>query len=118
MIFAALGMALVGLASSLGLMLVAAVCKALGQGAGTPSIQAYTVKTLEPARAGVAVSTIQIGQNLGNALAPIGGSFFAESFGYEAMFCGVGLFTLIAGMLLLVWHTRKSQGQLVGENCR
>ena len=117
-IFAALGMALVGLASSLGLMLAAAVCKALGQGAGTPSIQAYTVKTLEPARAGVAVSTIQIGQNLGNALAPIGGSFFAESFGYEAMFCGVGLFTLIAGMLLLVWHARKSHVQLVGENCR
>ena len=65
-----------------------------------------------------AVSTIQIGQNLGNALAPIGGSFFAESFGYEAMFCGVGLFTLIAGMLLLVWHARKSHVQLVGENCR
>lgn len=108
-VFAALGMVLVGLAASLGLMLVAAVCKALGQGAGTPSIQAYTVKTLEPARAGVAVSTIQIGQNLGNALAPIGGSFFVESFGYEAMFCGVGAFTLIAGMLLLVWYSKKNR---------
>lgn len=41
--------------------------------------------------------------------APIGGSFFVESFGYEAMFCGVGAFTLIAGMLLLVWYSKKNR---------
>lgn len=110
-IFAAMGMFLVGLAASLSFMLIAAVCKALGQGAGTPSIQAYTVKTLEPARAGVAVSTIQIGQNLGNALAPIAGSFFVGSFGYEGMFCGVGGLTLVGGLLLLVWYAKKQKAK-------
>lgn len=111
-VFAALGMFLVGLAASLGVMLLAAVCKAVGQGAGTPSIQAYTVKTLDPSRAGVAVSTIQIGQNLGNALAPIAGSFFVGPFGYEAMFCGVGVLTLVAGGLLLFWFSRKERHSL------
>ena len=54
-----------------------------------------------------------IGQNLGNALAPIGGSFFVESFGYEGMFCGVGVATLFIGMLLLLWNylREKRAGQ-------
>lgn len=110
-VFAALGMFLIGLAASLGWMLAASVCKALGQGAGTPSIQAYTVKRLESSRAGVAVSTIQIGQSLGNALSPIAGSFFVNEFGYEAMFCGVGGITLIGGFLLLSWQLRKERGK-------
>lgn len=74
-VFAALGTFLVGVAYSLAMMVLAAVCRALGQGAGTPCLQAHTVRTLDASKAGVAVSTIVIGQNLGNALAPIGGSF-------------------------------------------
>ena len=103
-VFAALGTFLVGIAFSLGMMVLAAVCRAFGQGAGTPCLQAHTVRTLDTSKAGVAVSTIMIGQNLGNALAPIGGSFFVESFGYEGMFCGVGVATLFIGMLLLLWN--------------
>lgn len=103
-VFAALGTFLVGIAFSLGMMVLAAVCRAFGQGAGTPCLQAHTVRTLDASKAGVAVSTIMIGQNLGNALAPIGGSFFVESFGYEGMFCGVGVATLFIGMLLLLWN--------------
>ena len=103
-VFAALGTFLVGIAFSLGMMVLAAVCRAFGQGAGTPCLQAHTVRTLDASKAGVAVSTIMIGQNLGNALAPIGGIFFVESFGYEGMFCGVGVATLFIGMLLLLWN--------------
>lgn len=95
------GMFLIGIASSLSLMLIAAFFKAAGQGAGGPSIQAYVVKRIEPARVGVAISTIQIGTNLGNAVAPIVGSFFVKSYGYTSMFCGFGVFVAIAGLLLL-----------------
>ena len=62
------------------------------------------MRTLDASKAGVAVSTIIIGQNLGNALAPIGGSFFVTAFGYEAMFCGMGVLTLLVGFLLLFWY--------------
>ena len=112
-VFAALGTFLVGIAFSLSMMVLAAVCRAFGQGAGTPCLQAHTVRTLDASKAGVAVSTIIIGQNLGNALAPIGGSFFVESFGYEGMFCGVGVATLFIGMLLLLWNylREKRAGQ-------
>lgn len=108
-VFAALGTFLVGVAYSLAMMMLAAVCRALGQGAGTPCLQAHTVRTLDASKAGVAVSTIVIGQNLGNALAPIGGSFFVESFGYEGMFCGMGVATLFIGMFLLVWNCLREK---------
>ena len=103
-VFAALGTFLVGVAYSLAMMVLAAVCRALG-----PCLQAHTVRTLDASKAGVAVSTIVIGQNLGNALAPIGGSFFAESFGYEGMFCGMGVATLFIGMFLLVWNCLREK---------
>ena len=100
-LFAAAGMILVGVGSSLGIMLAAAVFKALGQGSGQPTIQAHSVKTLSKERSGVASSTVMIGQNVGNAVAPIIGSFFVASFGYTGMFCGFGAVMAAAGLLLL-----------------
>lgn len=110
-VFAAFGMFFIGIATTLGFMLVAAVCKAFGQGAGTPTIQAHAIKSLHRSRTGVAVSTIQIGQSLGNAFAPVIGSFFVASFGYETMFCGFGGTILVSGMLLLFLQYRKGLRQ-------
>lgn len=108
-LFAALGMVLVGIGYSLSAMLVASVFKALGQGAGVPSLQASVIKKLDKSRAGVATSTIQIGQNIGNALAPMAGSFFVKSFGYEKMFCGFAAFLAVCGLLILYLQYRKEQ---------
>lgn len=108
-IFAALGMFFVGIASSLWVMLIAAVCKALGQGAGTPTIQAHAVKMLDKSHSGVAVSTIQIGQSLGNSIAPVLGSFLVKPFGYTTMFCGFGGIILIAGFLFLILQARREK---------
>ena len=83
------------------MMLAAAVFKALGQGNGQPSIQAYSVKKLPKERSGVASSTVMIGQNVGNAVAPIIGSFFVKEFGYQGMFCGFGGVLAVGGLLLL-----------------
>ena len=106
-IFAALEMFFVGLGYSLSVILIGSVCKALGQGVGIPSMQAHAVKQMDKAHAGVATSTIMIGQNVGNALAPITGSFFVTSFGYEKMFCGFGAILLIAGMVILFLRHRR-----------
>ena len=100
-LFAALGMVLVGVGGSLGVLMAAAVFKALGQGNGQPSIQAYSVKMLSRERSGVASSTVMIGQNVGNAVAPIVGSFFVKSFGYTGMFCGFGAVMAAAGLALI-----------------
>ena len=64
------------------------------------------VKTLDKSKAGVATSTIMIGQNVGNAVAPIAGSFFVGPFGYEGMFCGFGVILLVAGMAILFLQSR------------
>lgn len=108
-VFAALGMFFVGIASSLWVMLIAAVCKALGQGAGTPTIQAHAVKMLDKSHSGVAVSTIQIGQSLGNSIAPVLGSFLVKPFGYTTMFCGFGGIILAAGFLFLILQARREK---------
>ena len=108
-VFAALGMFFVGIASSLWIMLIAAVCKALGQGAGTPTIQAHAVKMLDQSQSGVAVSTIQIGQSLGNSIAPVLGSFLVEPFGYQTMFCGFGGIILAAGFLFLFLQAHREK---------
>ncbi len=106
-VFAALGMAVIGVSFTLGMMLLASVFKALGQGNGTPSLQATAVKALDKSRAGVASSTIQIGQNVGNAVAPIIGSFFVKGFGYEPTFIGAGGLILTIGMTLVLLQKRK-----------
>lgn len=108
-IFAAAGMLCIGFGATLVVMLLGSLCKAFGQGAGAPSLQAYVVKKLPAERAGVASSTIQIGQNLGNAVAPILGSFVVSAFNYETMFAGAGVVILVVGLLLLGLQYRKEQ---------
>lgn len=100
--FAAVGMFFVGVGSTLAMILAAGVFKAMGQGSGTPSIQAYCVKSLDKSRAGVASSTILIGQSIGNAVSPILGSFVVKAAGYETLFIGAGIIVLAGGLLLLM----------------
>lgn len=110
-VFAAAGMFLIGIGSSLAMFLTAGGCKALGQGSGTPSMQAHCVKSMDRKQAGVATSTVMIGQNVGNALAPIVGSFFVGSVGYEGLFCGFGGIMLAAGMILIWIQYRMDRGR-------
>ncbi|MBR6406923.1 MAG: MFS transporter [Lachnospiraceae bacterium] len=110
-VFASLGMIFIGLAPSLGMILAAAVFKALGQGNGQPSIQARAVKELPKERSGVASSTVMIGQNVGNAVAPIIGSFFVSDsyYGHRNLFVGFGVILVVGGLLLLFgqWRLEK-----------
>lgn len=111
-IFAAGGMVCIGVGASIGMMILASAFKALGQGSGTPSLQAYCVKKLDKERAGVATSTIMIGQNVGNALAPILGSYVVKASGYKEMFVGAGAVIAIAGLelVLIQYLMEKKKG--------
>ena len=97
---ASFAMVLVGAASTLWIFLLAAVLKAIGQGAGSPSIQAYSIKLLGKERAGVASSTCYIGQDIGNGIAPIIGGFAASALGYDKMFYGYAGLLLVLGTAL------------------
>ncbi len=93
----AVGMVLVGFARNVWMIVAAGILKAIGQGSGTPSIQAYCVGNLGRERAGVASSTCFIGQDIGNAISPILGSFVVSSFGYTALFCGYAAIVAVGG---------------------
>ena len=111
LIFAAAGMWTIGSAMSLTVILVAAVILAVGQGAGIPSMQAHSINRLGQERAGVAVSTIQIGQNLGNAVGPMLGGVLVVPLGYKGLFSGFSIALLIGGALLtaLQWMVEKKR---------
>jgi MFS family permease len=84
-------------AKVLWMVLIAAVCKAFGQGAAQPTLQSTCIKKLPPSRSGVATSTFFLGADIGQGIGPIIGGAISASFGYSAMFyCCVGL--LIIGM--------------------
>ncbi|CCX36680.1 arabinose efflux permease family protein [Clostridium sp. CAG:1013] len=110
-------MIFVGVGQALIMFLIASVFGAIGQGSGLPSIQAHCVKMVDKTSAGVATSTIMIGQNVGNAVAPVIGSFFIGAFDYQATFAGAGVFIIIAGVIftLAQWKNTKRHSVSMSE---
>lgn len=110
----AIGIFILAKAKSLLPCLIAAVFKGVGQGNGTPAIQAESVKTLSPERSGVAISTCFIGQDIGNAVGPIFASFIVKKTSYENMFLiysGLLIIGLIIFLSFNIYKNRK--GKLV-----
>lgn len=105
-VIAAAGMVLVGCGTALWMFILAGVLKALGQGAGSPSLQATCIKTLGHERAGVASSTCYIGQDIGNSIAPILGGMVATSWGYDVMFYLYALLLVVGGLGLFALQTQ------------
>lgn len=110
-------MIFVGVGQALIMFLIASVFGAIGQGSGLPSIQAHCVKMVDKTSAGIATSTIMIGQNVGNAIAPVIGSFFIGAFDYKATFAGAGVFIIIAGVIftLVQWKNTKRHSISMSE---
>ena len=102
----AVGMVLLANAYSLTPVLIAAVFKAIGQGNGSPAIQAESVKKLGLERNGVAISTCLIGQDLGNALGPIFASYVVNFSNYGSMFMLYALM-LLGGLGIYIGTIRK-----------
>ena len=100
MLLDGLALCLIGTAGSLGMILAASVCKAVGQGSGQLTLQSEALKSLPPEKSGVASSTFYIGGDVGQGLGPmLAGqavdSLGAGSEGYGVMFCGSGCVFLL-----------------------
>ncbi len=103
------GIMLLGQAHALLLVLASGALKAIGQGSGAPSIQASCMKQLGREKAGVVSSTCFIGQDIGNALAPIIGGFVVSAYGYTTLFSGYAVLLLVGGVLIFLLKSRYDE---------
>ncbi len=109
----ALGFLLLGNASVLWMVVLAAILKAFGQGAGVPGIQSTCLQQIGREKAGVVSSTCYIGQDIGNAIAPAIGGAVASSFGYRTMFSGYAVLMFVGATMIFYLksnYDRKKYG--------
>ncbi|MCI9150656.1 MAG: MFS transporter [Lachnospiraceae bacterium] len=104
-----LTLAVIGTANSLALLLVAACFKAVAQGLGQPVLQTEAMRSVPPARRGIASSTMYIGGDLGQAVGPMIGGAVADVTGYGNMFLLCILPLAIAFTAFL--FSRRNRGQ-------
>jgi MFS family permease len=109
LIATATAMALLGLASSLWLIIAAAVLKALGQGAGQPALQAECISRAGKGRSGVASSTFYIGADIFQGIGPAIGGAISSSFGFETMFYLCGATIALALVVAFLYFRRGSR---------
>ena len=88
-------MFLIGGASSLPIILLAAVLVALGQGTGQLSLQAACIRKVDVTKIGVATSTYYIGADIGQGLGPIIGGRISDLLDYRMTFYATAIIMLI-----------------------
>lgn len=101
---ASLSSVFIAVATSTWMLLIAGALRAVGQGAGMPSIQATAVKSLEKERRGVAVSTCFIGQDLGQFVGPIIGSYIVTQYNYEALFNSYAVMLILIALFYIFYR--------------
>ena len=89
-----------GSATALWMVILAAILKAVGQGSGQPGIQSTCLRQIGREKAGVVSSTCYIGQDIGNAVAPVIGGIVVERFGYANLFYGYAVVLLVGASLI------------------
>ena len=108
-IITAVGIVILGSSYSLFPVLIAAALKAIGQGSGLPSIQTDAVRNLGKEKSGVAISTLFIGQDLGNAIGPVYASYVIGPFGYGVMFYGYAAMLIVADIFFHFYINRQQK---------
>lgn len=96
LVVSAIGMALIGVAQALVFLLIAAVFKSVGQGAGQISLQTACIKRVDATRVGVATSTFYIGADIGQGVGPMIGGAISSQFNYTVLFFVCSILMLIA----------------------
>lgn len=99
---------LLGSTTSIVVVILAGVLKAVGQGSGVPALQSTGLKIMGREKAGVVSSTCFIGQDIGNTIAPMIGGFVAQYFGYGVLFNGFSVVFLIGACLIYRVTSRKA----------
>lgn len=103
-IIEAIAMAFIGAAGTIWLFLLAAACRAIGQGSGAPAIQASSIKKIGIERSGVAISTCYIGQDLMHVLGPIIGAAVVERTSYSTLFYGYAVVVLLVDLSYILYR--------------
>ncbi|MHB8129509.1 MAG: MFS transporter [Mobilitalea sp.] len=94
-------MFLIGIATGISMILLAAVLVAIGQGTGQLSLQSACIKKVDPAKIGIATSTYYIGADIGQGLGPMIGGKISELYNYKMMFYLTAILTL-GGILVFI----------------
>lgn len=96
----ALCMILLSLAHSMGIVVIAALSRTIGQGTGQAALQGEAIKRAPDERRSRASATFYVGVDVGQGLGAIAGGMIADAFGYAAAMAsgscalGIGLFVL------------------------
>ncbi|MBR0138099.1 MAG: MFS transporter [Erysipelotrichaceae bacterium] len=108
-LFASMGIALIGVGKTLIIMLAASIFKAAGQGSGTPSLSAEVIRKLGKDKSGVATSTIMIGMNIGNAIGPMLSGLVVKQLGYRNLFVGFAVVSALLNYALLLFRYSRDR---------
>lgn len=86
----ALSLVILAASQSVGMVMLSAVIRALGQGAAHPSLQAECIRTAGKEHRGIATSTYSLGGDIGQGVGPMIGGVLLERFaglpGYRLLF--------------------------------
>lgn len=101
-LFTAAAMIMIAKASSTYHIIFSAVFNAIGQGIAMPALQAECFRKL-PEQRGVATSTLYIGSDIAQIIAPILGGTISSIFGYEVTFFSTGVVMIITFAVLIIY---------------
>lgn len=106
----AVSMFILGNAGCMAMFLAAAALKALGQGAGQPSLQSQCMTSVSQDRVGVASSTYYLGPDIMQGIGPIVGGAVIDRAGYAAAYdlCGI---LMLAGIVFYAGYMRYKKGK-------
>ena len=94
-------MFLIGGATGITMILLAAVLVAIGQGTGQISLQSACIRKVDATKVGVATSTYYIGADIGQGLGPIIGGRISDLLDYRMMFYTTAVLMLI-GIIVFI----------------
>ena len=101
----ALAFILIGTASSLAVLLVAAFVSAFGYGACQPAVQTLCMKSVPKEKRGAGSTTNYIGQDAGNLVGPVVAGYVVEKFGYHTMWF-VMIIPVFIAMLIVILNRK------------
>lgn len=113
MIVFALSFIVVGSSTKLWMVIVGAALAAFGFGSTHPPLVAMSMRTVDPAKRGVASNTIYLGLDLGLFLGPLLGAFVHEETNYGVMYktavVPIGLGFIMFMVALPIYKRRRAQ---------